>query len=176
MTSGLCLFGLAACMDTQTLSYGTSVETTPTGEVRFRSNQVVPLAQPHVTPNVSTISYTPQNPSAPAYGALPNRTKVPGPNTLTRANADLHGTGPEALLRAAGPLPSPFEFLLATDLRATRAPDGALLYFAPRFVSGTYCVLGLRPAPEGTGVMVLRNCVPGGQGEALAPLLTGTTY
>lgn len=162
--------GLTACVTTDPQSY-TTTEIAPDGEVRFRSDRSAasfgtsPAAP--VAPAITGLS------GAAAYTVLPNRTNVPGANTLERRGGALRGTSADAVLRAAGPLPAPFEFLLASDLQPARGQFGALFYYAQRFVGGTNCVLALQPEPQGTGVLLLRNCVPGGQAEALAPLTTG---
>lgn len=167
-----CLAGCVAGTSSPTTTFA---EPQPTGEIRFRSDSGQGGA------SVSSASASTNAPfggsvyGGPVFASLPNRTKVPGPNLVETRFTKPRGNSPAALLRAAGPLPAPFEFLLANDLRAARDNAGRVFYYAPRVVSGASCVLGLRadPSPNG-GVVILRNCVPGGEAEALAPF-TGST-
>lgn len=114
---------------------------------------------------------------------LANATAVPGDNlVMLRTRNVVSGFGRlrfESLVDSFGGLPQPFSDLSSGDL--LQGDDGVGAYFwATRMVGNATCVLGMRrlnagmrQLPGDAGVMdiLLRNCVPGDQQQALAPLL-----
>ncbi|ATQ58206.1 hypothetical protein [Paracoccus yeei] len=114
---------------------------------------------------------------------LANRTPVPGDNlVMLRTRNVVSGFGRlrfESLVASFGGLPQPFSSLSSGDLMQAEDEIGAY-FWATHSAGGATCVLGMRrmnsgmrQLPGNAGVMdvMLRNCVPGSQEDALAPLL-----
>lgn len=107
---------------------------------------------------------------------LPNETSLPGENYLMTLPAPRSG-GTMSLartLRAAGPLPHPFEYVIHTDLAPLAGSGGNLAYVSAQPADGVSCVLVAGTGASGFGIgapLVMRNCVRGDADDALAPVL-----
>lgn len=103
---------------------------------------------------------------------LPNDTALPGENfVLTLPNRSLTGrTSIAEILRINGPMPYPFEYVIARDF----APIGGGLGFVRATPEdGVTCVLvaGTADGLAGAGRPIfMRNCVAGDAAAALAPV------
>jgi hypothetical protein len=101
---------------------------------------------------------------------LPNQTSLPGENfVLTVPGASMFGRiSPELVLRAASPLPPPFEFAIARDFEPLPGSPG-YSYVVRTPEIGVTCALVAGPGGGSSGTL-MRNCVHGDLARALAPL------
>lgn len=113
------------------------------------------------------------DPTGGSRRLLPNATALPGENFVTTVPAGRFGgqSSVAQVLSRAGVLPSPFEFAIARDFApAPGVPGTSYVFATPQ--DGVTCVLAI--APAATGALMMRNCVPGGTAEALAPLASSS--
>ena len=109
----------------------------------------------------------------PAMVVLPNDTALAGENyirTLPQGSF-VPSTSLDGVLRLAGPLPPPFEFIIGRDL--VPAVDGPYSYAARNPAPGVTCVLaigGATAAYATPAAILMRNCVRGDLTRALAPM------
>jgi hypothetical protein len=101
---------------------------------------------------------------------LPNETALPGENFIRSVpGGGFLGGSLDQILRSAGPLPSPFEFTISRDFVPMNG--GAMSYAVRTPSPGVTCVLAAGRNSRGSGARILmRNCVNGDVGEALAPV------
>ncbi|MEO8242010.1 MAG: hypothetical protein ABI832_06825 [bacterium] len=116
--------------------------------------------------------------------ALPNRTTVPGDNTLILLARYLPGPTLgrfryEEFLQQVGGLPDPFQAMSSGDLLSGEDALGPYFWSEKRYGANVICVLGLRRLGGGVRQMpdnanaldvMLRNCVNGTAEDALMPI------
>lgn len=147
--------------DLETAMFATSGSATPSysmpegGSVSFPLEQLIAIAPVRVTES------------------LPNRTFLPGDNSMTHLRLSKWGFG-SPLSRALGQigtLPAPFEYITERDFRPAGDFNGQYYYTVSVPDADTTCVLAIRVAEEAGRLKLMRNCVIGDLVKALEPIL-----
>lgn len=116
--------------------------------------------------------------------ALPNQTTMDGDNLMLLRTRKASGRGKgrlklESFLSDTGGLPAPFQTAKHGQMQIAEDAMGPYFFLSKSMGPGITCVLAIRPIsssarmlPNGANAVdvMLRNCVPGDQAEALVPI------